>query len=363
MANKAKKTPAGTWRVRVYDYTDAAGKEHVKSFTAPTKAAAELKAASFVSAKKSRRQALDAGTVGALVDEYIRLVEPTLSPSTVTAYRRVRAHAFPDLMTMPVARLTSARVQAAINAELLRPAERSRKPLTPKTLRNEWGVVSAALNELADLRFSPKLPTYQVAPKDLPDPAEVLAAVHGTDVELPVSLALCLSLTISEIRGLRASDFDGEAVTVRQVVIDTDHGPVVKAAGKTATRLRRVSVPSFVARLINESTPYRLWAQTGADGFLEPRSRSAIYGRWQTVCKRAGLSMSFHALRALNASAMLALGVPDLYAMQRGGWKSPTVMKKHYQQTLDQERRRVDQTINEYFDGMTFRLTSSPEKD
>lgn len=39
MANKAKKTPAGTWRVRVYDYTDAAGRQHVRSFTAPTKAA------------------------------------------------------------------------------------------------------------------------------------------------------------------------------------------------------------------------------------------------------------------------------------------------------------------------------------
>lgn len=29
MANKAKKTPAGTWRVRVYDYTDAAGRQAV----------------------------------------------------------------------------------------------------------------------------------------------------------------------------------------------------------------------------------------------------------------------------------------------------------------------------------------------
>ena len=66
-------------------------------------------------------------------------------------------------------------------------------------------------------------------------PAEVLAAVHGTDVELPVSLALCLSLTISEIRGLRASDFDGEAVTVRQVLEDLTQEDLMEIASEFMT--------------------------------------------------------------------------------------------------------------------------------
>ena len=362
MANKAKKTPAGTWRVRVYDYTDAAGRQHVRSFTAPTKAAAELKAAEFARTKASRRQALEAGTVGALVDEYIRLMTPTLSPSTITAYKRVREHAFLGLMTMSVSRLTAARIQAAINAEVSRTAERTGRPLTPKTIRNEWGVVSAALSELAGLRFSPKLPAYQVAPKHLPEPADVMAAVKGTDIELPVMLALCLGLRMSELRGLRCSDYRDGVLTVSQTVIDTDEGAVIKRTGKTPTSLRSLAVPPFVGRLINESTAYQNYLRTGADGFLEPRSRSAIYGRWQTVTKHAGISMSFHELRALNASAMLALGVPDKYAMQRGGWATPSVMKRHYQQTLDQERRRVDAAINDYFESLTFSLTSTPEK-
>lgn len=350
MANKAKRTASGSWRVQVYDYTDAAGKKHLKSFTAPTKTLAELKAAEFVNTKRSRHQALDAGTVGALVDEYIKLMEPTLSPSTITAYKRVRAHAFPDLMQLPASKLTAAKIQQAINAEVTRKAEKTGRALTPKTIKNEWGVVSAALSELAGLRFSPKLPTYQVAPKDLPSPPEVMAAVRGTDIEIPVLLALCCSLTISEIRGLRCSDFSGDSVTVRQVVIDTDHGAVVKQSGKTATRLREVATPPFLARLINESTPYQNYLRTGADGFLEPRSRAAIYGRWQTVTKHAGIQMSFHGLRALNASLMLALGVPDKYAMARGGWSTPAVMKRHYQQTLDADRKRFDQLINEYFE-------------
>ena len=72
--------------------------------------------------------------------------------------------------------------------------------------------------------------------------------------------------------------------------------------------------------------------------------------------------MSFHGLRALNASLMLALGVPDKYAMARGGWSTPAVMKRHYQQTLDAERRRFDEVINGYFENIPFDIPSEVKK-
>lgn len=361
MANKAKRTKSGTWRVQVYDYTDVTGKKHYKSFTARTKTNAELMAAAFAREKKTRRQAIEAGTLGSLVDEYIELMTPTLSPSTISAYKRIRAHAFPDLMQMPVSKLTATKVQQAINAEISREGDRTGKTLTPKTIKNEWGLISATLAELAGLRFSPKLPAYQVAPKQLPAVADVMAAVQGTDIELPVMLALCLGLRMSEIRGLRCSDFDGQTITIRQTMVDTSDGPVIKSTGKTAGSLRRLSVPSLLASMINLSTPYTKWLKTGADGLIEPRSRAAIYGRWQTVTKKAGISMSFHELRALNASVMLALGVPDKYAMQRGGWATPAVMKAHYQQVLDSERSHFDSVVDGYFEKKYHFLDNSAE--
>lgn len=350
MANNARKTKSGSWRVRVYDYTDAAGKKHVKSFTAPTKAGAELMAAEFARTKKSRRQALKAGTVGALVDEYIEIMTPTLSPSTIAGYKRARRNAFPELMETPVARLTAARIQQAINDEVARPKNKGAHALTPKTIRNEWAVVSVALSELAGLRFAPKLPAYQVAPKDLPEPSEVMAAVRGSDVELPVLLALCLSLTMSEIRGLYCSDIDGGFLTVRRVMVDTEDGPVLKDTGKTATRLRRLVLAPFMVELINHTEVYQKWLKKGVDGFLEPRHRNIIYRHFKRDMDAAGLSLTFHNLRALNASAMLAMGVPDKYAMERGGWKTPAVMKRHYQNTLDTARRQIDEQINGHFE-------------
>ncbi|MBR0139438.1 MAG: tyrosine-type recombinase/integrase [Firmicutes bacterium] len=349
MANKAKKTPSGSWRVQVYDYTDQQGKKHVKSFTASTKAQAELMAAEFARTKRTRASEASKGTVGALIDKYIELCGPVLSPSTLTAYKRIRAHAFPTLMETQASKLNAAAVQKAINAETQRTGEATGKPLSAKTIKNEWGLVSAALAELTGMRFAPKLPTYQVVPKDLPEPAAVMAAVRGSDVELPVLLALCLSLTISEIRGLKCSDVAGGTLTIRRVIVDTDAGPVVKETGKTATRLRKLVIPRFLRELVESTVPYIKYAQGGSDGFLEPRSRAAIYGRFQTEMRRAGLKISFHGLRALNASAMLALGVPDKYAMERGGWRTPHVMKAHYQQTLSQERLDFDELVNDYF--------------
>lgn len=51
------------------------------------------------------------------------------------------------------------------------------------------------------------------------------------------------------------------------------------------------------------------------------------------ILDERGLQLSFHDLRHLSASVMLMLGVPEKYAMERGGWKTPHVMKAVYQHT------------------------------
>ena len=44
----ARKLPSGSWRARLFLGTDAAGKKHYKSFTAPTKREAERLALNYV---------------------------------------------------------------------------------------------------------------------------------------------------------------------------------------------------------------------------------------------------------------------------------------------------------------------------
>ena len=49
---------------------------------------------------------------------------------------------------------------------------------------------------------------------------------------------------------------------------------------------------------------------------------------------------------------MLMLGIPDKYAMERGGWSTNTTLKSVYQNTFDAERRKVDEQIDGFFNAL-----------
>ena len=54
----------------------------------------------------------------------------------------------------------------------------------------------------------------------------------------------------------------------------------------------------------------------------------------------------------MNASVMLMLGIPDKYAMERGGWSSNGVLKSVYQHTFSAERKLVDERIDGFFNDL-----------
>jgi hypothetical protein len=50
---------------------------------------------------------------------------------------------------------------------------------------------------------------------------------------------------------------------------------------------------------------------------------------------------------------MAVLRIPDKYAQERGGWSSDRVMKSVYTETFDDERKKTDAKINDYFRKIT----------
>lgn len=74
-----------------------------------------------------------------------------------------------------------------------------------------------------------------------------------------------------------------------------------------------------------------------------------IHGKFKALLKANGLDMTFHDLRHLSASVMLMLNIPDKYAMERGGWSTPSTLKAVYQHTFSEERKIVDKKIDAYF--------------
>ena len=86
---------------------------------------------------------------------------------------------------------------------------------------------------------------------------------------------------------------------------------------------------------------------------LVPFTSAALYFRWIKLLDDNQLPhMTFHDLRYLNAPVMALLRIPDQYAQERGGWKSDKIMKRVYTQTFAEDRERVDDTIDEYFENI-----------
>ena len=117
---------------------------------------------------------------------------------------------------------------------------------------------------------------------------------------------------------------------------------VYKERAKTYTSNRQLKLAAPIMELVKA-------ADRKPDEPLIPFNRDQIYGRFTKAMSAEGYHISFHDLRHINASVMAALGIPDLYAMQRGGWSNTATLKQVYQQTFDDERINVDDKIDRYF--------------
>ena len=338
----AKRLPSGNYNCRVFSHKDAAGKMHYESFTASTRAEAELMAAEFAADRKRRSDTRNL-TLGEAIDKYIDLKRPVLSVSTIQGYEKIRRQNFQSLMASPIRSISQDDLQLATIAELEKsPHHRRAASMSPKSVQNALGLVKSAIK-----RFNPGAVYFIDLPKkprrirSLPLPEDICAAVKGTEIELAVLLAVWLSFTESEIRGLTKSrSIDGDYITIREVVVVVNGQDVRKEMAKEETRNRRHRLPPYIRELIDR-----------VEGdVIVPLSPSQLLKGLKSCLKTAGLpDITFHDLRHINATLMATLHIPDKYAQERGGWKTDHIMKTVYTETFSAERERVDDLIDEYF--------------
>lgn len=338
-----KKTPSGRWRARVY-LGRRDGRPVYGSVTADTKKQCFDQAMQLKHKGLPKTSAPDP-KLGDLINEYIDTSE-TLSPTTLAGYRKIRRTMFPEIMELKVSEINDTILQKAINAEMRRKTRLGHN-VSPKSIRNAYGLVSATLRAYTDLTPRVKLPEDPPRFLELPEPDFVIDAVRGTDIELPCMLALWLSLSMSEVRGLKYSSIRNGCIYIDQVVVDVDGKPIEKQRAKVATRNRKLALPKTLLQLIRETTDYPKYERHQIfDDYLVHFQEYQIRRRLNKILP----GITFHQLRHMNASIMLKLGVPDKYAMERGGWSTPNTMKNVYQHTFSAERQRVDAIIDAYFE-------------
>lgn len=266
------------------------------------------------------------------------------------------------LMEKKLKDITTEDLQKAVDDDTKRPSKRSTKtkaPISPKTVRNTYSYIRSVINYFyPNDNYDVRLPKIPKKVKNLIPAKTVLEIIKDTEIELPCLLACWLSYSMSEIRGIRVRDISNGYITLDRVIVDIGQTPTVKESGKAEARLRKHHIPNYIQALIDKNISGKK-----PDDPLITLSGHAIYMRWVSLLEQHDLPhMTFHDLRHLNASVMAMLRIPDKYAQERGGWSSDRVMKNVYTHTFSEEREKVDETIDNYFDSLLDGSASEKEK-
>lgn len=336
-----KRMPSGSYKCQYY----IDGKR--RCVTAQTKKEAEYLALQDQLAVKRKKEY--GPTIGEAVRTYIDSRDAVLSPSTIQGYERMYANSMEDIKQIPVGKFTNKRYQEFINS-LAASRSYKKKPYSPKYIANVCGLLTSAIRYAdPDARPEAALPARQKKIMNLLSPKAVISIVSGSDIELPVLLAMWLSLSMSEIRGLTVASVRGDSLYVEGAVVDIDGMPIHKDSNKAYDRTRALHIPPRIMDLIHETDAWKR-----GSGYLVPISSRALYNRWTRMQRAAGIDrpMTFHGLRHENASILLALGIPNTYAQERGGWAGPATLQRVYQHTLAGRQADYDARMDTFMEGL-----------
>lgn len=344
----AKKLPSGSWRCQVFSHyeimPDGRKRPRYESFTCSDPSLRGKKECERMAAQWSCERAERAAniTVNDAINKYIDAKEAVLSPSTIRGYRGMLRSSYASIGDAGIRQLTDQEIQLWVS-ELS-------GDHGPKTVRNAYGLLSSALVYFKRSRPDVTLPARAVIDRDSPEDQDVQTFIKhlssresDRDLLLAVLLAGFCGMRRSEICGLTAEDITATGFYVHRVLVRNSDGEFVQVdRTKTPGSTRIVQAPQFILDMV-----------AGSEGRLvkcSPKQLSSRFGRARRYCARHyGFYFRFHDLRHYYASVAHALGIPDQYIMEMGGWKTDHVMKRVYRNTMKSQKKEETAKLESHF--------------
>lgn len=272
----------------------------------------------------------NSGKFEVFCNKYIRSKENVLSPSTIGGYRKIVRCLSAEFKAMQLYDIQQIDIQNEIN--------RYAEEHSPKSVRNLHGFISAVLGVFRpNLNISTTLPQKRKFDRNMPttdDVKRILDASKGTKYHIPFQLAV-LGMRRSEICAATIDDLNGNILSINKATIyNEDNRIMVRDNTKTEESTREIFLPDSLveeiqtAGIIFDLTPPMLvkTLHSYQDALNIPRFR-------------------LHDLRAYYASYAHSLGIPDVYIMKNGGWKSDYVMKSVYREALRDKTDEMQKKI------------------
>lgn len=347
----AKKLKSGSWNCLAYSHTEeitlpdgsAKQKRIYKSFTCDDKSLkgkkkCEMMAVEWSLNKDKTSHKPENLTFGELIDKYIEARKNVLSPNSIRDYKNIRKNHVQSLMNIKINDITQDDIQVAINELSVNHS--------PKTVRNTHGLISSVIGVYRPgFALKTALPKKKRVELYIPtdnDIKRLLEACRGTELELPILLAAFGTMRRGEICALTSDDINGNIVHVNKnmVLVSREGGSrwTVKTP-KSYAGDRYIDYPDFVAQKFKEKK-----------GRIVDLTPDALTDKFGKKLKQLGMPhFRFHDLRHYSASVMHALGVPDAYIMQMGGWGSDGTLKQVYRHALADKSQSMSDITKGYF--------------
>lgn len=328
---KAERLKSGKWRVRVY-LGEIGGKRRWKSITGRTKAEALRLAEAYDPEEETEIQLREA------CRKYIDIRGKELSPSTVRGYdATLRTMIEKDpIGGMPLSEIKTRHVQAWIS--------RMPRSLSSKTKKNHLGFLAAVVGYYVEgRRFRVKIADRETPELYTPTADEIMKVVQLADPETKTAILLGIfGLRRGEICALTAEDLDRRRNLVRicKSMVKDGTGAWIVKTPKTKGSVRFVEISQAVMDLMPDSGP------------VISCSPDCITNRFAHLVTKAGVPrFRFHDLRSFFASISVssALGISERTVMEIGGWKTPTVLRQHYERSISDQRRKDTDRLMEYY--------------
>ena len=312
MKYNIEKLPSGSYRVR----KTINGKRETFTFQKkPT-----IKEIEAEIQKRSTSPVGSSKTFSHYAEEFLRINENVLKPSTLRAYKSILNALPDDFKKQKLSNIQNADIQSLINTKA--------NEISPKTLKNYRGFISTVMAMYRpDFHVNVKVPAAPVMDKYIPSPEEVLQileAVKGTQFYITYRVMM-YGLRRGEVAALQIPEDltdDNRLIINKAYSLGPDNKWHLMDTPKTTYSNREVRIDQELADLIREQ------------GYVYKGSIDHMYCRLQRLQKKLGQPhWRLHEFRAYMATELTAAGVDEATILALGGWGTPNVMKRVYRKS------------------------------
>lgn len=291
-------------------------------------------------AARAKRIALErsgpvAPTLSEVLDDYITAA-PDLTEGSAGEYKRILTRSLLEerLGAFPVSMIDRVDVEQWVQTRRLTPSKKTKKPVSPKTIRNEHGLLSSLMKHAVDRGWATTNPCEKVRlPAEVEHELQIITteelgrivAALAEGYQPLVLLLAATGMRWGEATALtwRDIDVEGARIRVRQAWKHDAAAGRVLGAPKTRNAFRSIeTTPAIIAALGKRGRPEQLVFRNRNGDEVKHHTFHEYHWSRAVTAARLDPRPRVHDLRHYAASHMIASGA-DLFEVSRAlGHKS-----------------------------------------